>query len=178
MSGSAWTALGVALYGAFLSSLLAFRQIWLERRRLRIIARQLIWSQTGATSYLEVLEVRALNERRRPIFVRQAGVITVEGVTFHPMVLKLDRKAPNVPTPPVLLNDGEHVSFYFDLLSFESENYLPKAVWVQDQADRRYKKRLKRKERRQMAADIVKLRERLGPDVESQQEFAPDTYSR
>jgi hypothetical protein len=68
-----------------------------------------------------------------------------------------------------MLNDGDSVAFYFDLLSFEDSP--PKAVWVADFGDTRYTKRLSRKTRRQVAERLEKLRERLGPGIDSQHDL-------
>jgi hypothetical protein len=101
-------------------------------------------------------------------------VVTEDDSIFHPSSLPLDRVARGMPTAPALLNDGEGVTFYFDLLSFEDERVRPKAVWARDQGDRQYTKRLSRKQRREIPEHVAKLRERLGPDVESQRELLGD----
>jgi hypothetical protein len=105
--------------------------------------------------------------------VRQGGVTTVGDNLYHPIpITPVEEKKVN---RPALLNDGESVSFYFDLLSLEGE-WSPKAVWVEHFADRRYTKRLSRKKRNEIQAAARRLRERLGPDVDSQQNLVRDTY--
>lgn len=178
MSREAWAALIIAVYGAILSSVLAWRQIWQERRRLRIIARNMVWVQPKPGEPLEVLEVRAICEGHRPVYVFAAGVKTEDNAIYHPLPLPLERIAREMPTAPVLLNDGEGVTFYFDILSFEDEQGRPKSVWVRDQGDREYTKRLSRRQRRELAEHISKLRARLGPEVSSQEHLVGERYTR
>jgi hypothetical protein len=163
-------ALGVGLWGAALSTLLALRQISRERRRVIVKTTTLLTHETedsGDYRFFEVLEIRAHNAGTRPVFVFQAGVVTERGY-FHPQRFALNVFRQQLK-PPCMLNDGDTVSFFFDLLSFEGE-WLPKRVWVQDNMDRRYEKRLSRKRQRELGAMILKLRERVGPDVESQKD--------
>jgi hypothetical protein len=157
-------AIIVASYGALLSTALAVRQVRQDRRRLRLLPTVLVWA--GHEEYLNLLEVRAICDGKRPVHVRQAGVETVGGASYLPMEL--------IPTDALresrqqLLNDGESVAFYFDVLSFEDSGYLPKEVWVQDYGNRRYKKRFGRKRRRSLATAIERARQHVGPEADSQ----------
>src|SRR5436853_26935 len=111
-----YAAFGVAAYGAFLSTVLAARQIWQGRRRLRVIAQTIAWStfhQDGHPVLLELLEVRAIGEGTRPVHVQHALVLTEDGRRLHP-----SRVVPPGTDPPgqPMLHDGESVAFYYDLL--------------------------------------------------------------
>jgi len=139
-----------------------------ERRRLKVLARTLATFEktpSGNHHFYEVLEIRAHNAGTRPVYVLQAGVITERGV-YHPTEIHLSTWATRLKAP-CMLEDGDTVAFLFDLLSFEGE-WVPKAVWVEDAADRRYVKRLSRKQRRQVVEMVTRVRARVGPDADSQ----------
>lgn len=164
-------ALGVGLWGAALSTTLAVRQIVRERRRLRLIATNVLYvdqDDHGGFRFLEVLQILAHNDGSRPVMAFQAGVVTQDGTHYHPRRVDLHRGRQALE-PPCMLQDGETASFYFDLLSFEGST--PKAVWVQDAAMNRYQKRLSRKRQRELGELVAKLRERLGRDVDSQMDL-------
>jgi hypothetical protein len=136
--------------------------------RLRLIVKNMVWVAGEPVVLLELLEARAVCEGNRPAHVRQAGVVTENGVHFHPALIVL----PGSPKPcQPMLHDGESVTFYFDVLSFADDGYLPKRVWVQDFADHRYMKRLRRKDRKALRARIARLRERVGDELDSQGEL-------
>lgn len=67
-------ALGVAAYGAILSTILAIYQVRRDRRKLKVLAKSLLWIGTEAGETYYLLEVRAVNDGHRPIEVRQAVV--------------------------------------------------------------------------------------------------------
>jgi len=153
-----------------LSTVLAGRQIVRERRRLHVIPLPVVWVESNDADdklrILEVLEVQAHCAGSRPVMVYQAGVITQDGTYFHPQRVSLS-SGPQALTPPAMLHDGETATFYFDLLSFEGRS-LPKAVWVEDAVHHRWEKRLSKKRQGELQSSVAKLRQRLGPDLDSQ----------
>lgn len=142
--------LALAGYGAVLSSVLASQQLRRDRRRLKIMASTLISAGPGPDVNVQrVLEVRAINEGHRPVKVRQAAVITQDGTSFHPMLAEV---RPHENKAPCTLGDGDSVSFYFSAQSFDGPRWIPKAVYVQDYADKKYVLQLSRDEQEKIAS--------------------------
>jgi hypothetical protein len=52
------------------------------------------------------------------------------------------------------------VAFHFDVRSFADDDYVPKAVWVEDTGDRCYTKRFGGKRRKELRALLKRVQER------------------
>ena len=153
-------ALVLGIYGALLSTALGVYQCLRDRRRLLVTSGTLI-TVDAEDELLMVLEVRVINEGHRPVQIRKGGTILPDGSDFVPYM-----RRPAIPRPvleaPVLLEDGQSVSFYFDARSFNGEEWLPTAVYVQDFADRKYVTALSHDERATLRDLVQKATQALG----------------
>jgi hypothetical protein len=180
---SAWTyvAAAVGLYAAALSTFLAVRQVFRDRRRLRITYdAPLAWTTggeaTGKPFFTFVcFGVRVSNERERPVQVESVYVVTEDGSHYHPVeIVPPDTKPPRRP----MISDGDSADYYFDVLSFEDDGYIPKRIVVRSTSRREYDRRVSRRARTRLAEWIAKTRDRLGPDVQWQQQAYEEEVAR
>ena len=99
----------IALWGAVLSTILAFKDFHRDRRSLKVSYGLAITSDLGGNS-ITLICVEAVNTGHRPITITGGGLLIDDGRTF---VQPYNRA---IPTKfPARLEDGESLHLYIDL---------------------------------------------------------------
>lgn len=145
-SGRDWLAFGVALYGAAVATGVAAYQFVRDRPGVKLILIPtnvpydgLVGSYEGAASKRKSRDfwaIRVVNHRKRPITIRDGGLLGDRGQLIHPEIINPDTGVHDNPFP-LTLTDGKSFEFYAPL---DFERYRDRAgAWVVDDLDRIFK---------------------------------------
>lgn len=129
-TGGEWLSFGLAAWGAALASVLGYQQFVRDRPgvRLRMIPMSVSLEDGGAA---ELWEVRVVNHRKRPITIRDVGLLRGKDRLHVPLV---DQTGATITWDlgAKILADGETVEVY---MRRESD---VRGAWARDALGRRY----------------------------------------
>lgn len=111
-----YITLGVAIWGAVLSTTVVSRQLLQARRRIQVQIAQRLAIEEQPDRLREHWRVRIVNVGSRPLEITHVGLIvkTTDSVTgrYGPEPLGFDGAAPD-HLPPFFLNDGQTEALFF-----------------------------------------------------------------
>jgi hypothetical protein len=140
-----YVTLGIALWGAALSTILAARQIWRGRPGVKVLITPLGAPHEDGSSR-HYWWVRVVNHRERPIEITQVGLI-IKAPRPHgrghyiPDVVSTKHRHPDAL--PATLGDGEGVTRYFKRADMSVPYSHPVVgAFARDSLDREYEGRI------------------------------------
>jgi hypothetical protein len=127
----------IAFWGAIISTILAFREFFREKRKVNVKCQLSVCAFPNENRWF--ITIIAVNNGHRPVLINQGGLVMKNGQSFFQLITDLG----SIPLPK-RLDEHEDVTIYIDCSKIEKvineakgKNLFKKA-FVQDAEDKKY----------------------------------------
>jgi hypothetical protein len=135
-AGRDWLAFGIAVYGALVASGVAAYQFIRDHPGVKLIMAP--YSVAGCKEP-NAWGIRIVNHRKRPITIREAGLLGDRGQRLRRSVIDPDSAEPTKMPFPVHLTDGTSFQFFVPLDLELEEQRIPVGAFAVDDLDNVFK---------------------------------------